>query len=634
MKKKTSIFLLVFMVFTMVVSPLFSLVSFADDMWAEDYYRAYSTTGELTEERQKDLDAQFIEFMAGYGVDFAALTITSERLDRDIEDFATGYYESCNFDYGHDRTGFQMLYIADTGEVAIVPIGSAEKYVDADLIALAEEDAPGYYDEYGEWGVMYAGFGHIRDEIVSNAQRGEDAVPALGADAGAFAIPDELTDPFADLTEIEAAASTVPSPYAGSSELPSWYPEDTSNFQFFSDPDAPRVVDNADLLTDDEEARLEDFIALVIEATGHDLVIVTDNTDYGLGQQGFADDFYDFNGYGCGNEREGALFFCDMDPYDRGGWCSCSGSDTMKLYTEDVANDIDDVVYDHLGRGQYFDAFNSWVSLMGRLFQFGYPFAPDWMPDRFSEQPVRTQDASASRVVDEKNILTDAQEAELSARIAEISNKYGVDVVLACPGYMGRSIPVRDYNSYLWQYKGFGLGNNYDALVMSIGNNGYCYTTAFGGAEKALTEVNRDRIEEKAEEALRSGNAYEAALSYLSDAEHMLKTGRVQKPLAAWLASAVAGLMGGSVFGGISAGSAQSRMKTPRTSTTAEDYLVRNSITINALYDNYLGTTTNKVYNPPAERTSSGGGGGGHSSYSGGHTSHSGSTHSGSGRKF
>ena len=413
--------------------------------------------------------------------------------------------------------------------------------------------------------------------------------------------------------------------------LPDWYPEDTSNFSFFYDESAPRVIDNADILTDEEEAQLEDQISASIEKTGHDLVIVTDVTDYGLGQTGFADDFYDYNGYGFGEEHEGALFFVDMDPADRGGWCSCKGRDTMSLYDEVVANDIDNIVYYHLGRGEYYQGFGSWVSLMTNLFEKGEPFAPEWMPARGTE-PNRTQDPYAPRVVDENELLTTDQRAELEGRLAQIREKYGTDVILFAPNYVS-TMTNPEYRRCLYESRGYGLGTGNDAIIMTL-KDGYCFPEAFGSA--AITEVNQDRISEKSETAWMEGGAYEAALGAINDAEHMLRTGRVQKPLAAWITTALAGLFGGGLFGGVSASSAQSRMKTPRTATSAEQYLDRNSVRINNIYDTYITTHTNRVYDPPAERTSGGGGGGGggHSSFSGGHTSSSGSTHSGSGRKF
>lgn len=416
----------------------------------------------------------------------------------------------------------------------------------------------------------------------------------------------------------------------GSSGLPEWYPEDPASFSLFHDENAPRIIDNADILSDGEEAQLESQIRASIEKTGHDLVVVTDVTDYGLGQMGFADDFYDYNGYGFGEEYEGAVFFVDMDPADRGGWCSCKGKDTMALYDEVVANDIDNVVYNYLGSGEYYQGFAAWVSLMTNLFEKGEPFAPEWMPAR-GTQLSRTQDPYAPRVVDENQLLTNDQIAELEGRLSVIREKYGTDVVLFAPNYVS-TMTNPEYRRCLYESRGYGLGSGNDAIIMTL-KDGYCFPEAFGGA--VITEVNQNRISDKSETAWMESGAYQAALGAINDAEHMLKTGRVQKPLGAWITTALAGLFGGGLVGGVSASSAQSKMKTPRTATSAEQYLDRNSVRINNLYDNFITTYTDRVYDPPAERTSSGGGGGGgHSSYSCGHTSSSGSTHSGSGRKF
>lgn len=621
MKKTTARIMLIFMVLTMVISPLTCLFTYADDMWAEDYYRAHSSTGGLSDADRDDLDAEFIDFMSKYGVDFAALTLLSERLDEEPADFARDYYESCNFGYGDDKTGFMILYVQDENQVTIVPMGSAEKMFDSQLIQDAAEHAIVYYDQYGEWGVMYAAYKYIAGEIEENAEAGKEAVPALGG-----------TEP--ESTDLISPAGTetgTPEAAGANTNLPSWYPASTADFQFFNDEKAPRVIDNADLLTDEEEEALEKMILACREDTAHDLVIVTDVTDYGLGQMGFADDYFDYNGYGIGEEREGALLFIDMDPNDRGGWCSCNGSDTRNLYTEDIANDIDDLVYSSLGKGEYNEAFNRWVVLMYTLFEKGDPFATNWMPLR-GETVTRTQDPDAPRVVDEMDLLSDAQEADLEARLAEIREKYGVDIVLFTPCRMS-TMSTRTYGKLLLDTCGYGLNDSCDSIIMSI-RGGYCYADAYGST--VLTDVNKERIEEKAESAFEGGGAYKAALSYISDVEHMLKTGRVQKPLISWIISTVVGLLGGSVFGGISTSAAQAKMKVPKTATSAEEYLVRDSISIVGLYDTYLGTTTSRVYDPPEERSSGGGGSssGGHSSYSGGHTSSSGSTHSGSGRKF
>ena len=110
------------------------------------------------------------------------------------------------------------------------------------------------------------------------------------------------------------------------SGLPAWYPADPKNFPFYHDEAAPRVVDSADLFTEAEEQRIEARITELRQALSWDIVIYTDKTDYGHGKDILAADFYDFNGYGYGDEREGICLFIDRDPADRGWWACCTGS--------------------------------------------------------------------------------------------------------------------------------------------------------------------------------------------------------------------------------------------------------------------------------------------------------------------
>ncbi len=63
-----------------------------------------------------------------------------------------------------------------------------------------------------------------------------------------------------------------------------------------------RVVDNADLLTDAEEASLEEQYTQIAEKYQYDIAVVTTNTLNGKSAQDYADDYYYDNGYGYGRE--------------------------------------------------------------------------------------------------------------------------------------------------------------------------------------------------------------------------------------------------------------------------------------------------------------------------------------------
>lgn len=77
-----------------------------------------------------------------------------------------------------------------------------------------------------------------------------------------------------------------------------------------------RVIDNADLLDASEESAHEETIRLLRERYDMDVVILTVDALDGKRPQEYADDYYDANGYGCGEEKSGLLLLISMEERD------------------------------------------------------------------------------------------------------------------------------------------------------------------------------------------------------------------------------------------------------------------------------------------------------------------------------
>ena len=73
------------------------------------------------------------------------------------------------------------------------------------------------------------------------------------------------------------------------------------------------VVDNANLLTNQEINYLTEEIEIFKLKYNIDAVIVTINNLEGESPQNYADNYYDYNGYGLGNEESGLILLIDMD---------------------------------------------------------------------------------------------------------------------------------------------------------------------------------------------------------------------------------------------------------------------------------------------------------------------------------
>ena len=116
----------------------------------------------------------------------------------------------------------------------------------------------------------------------------------------------------------------------------------------------PRLVDGADLLTDSEEITLLSMLDEISERQMLDVVIVTTNTLEGKSPMAYADDFYDYNGYGFGASYDGVLLLVSME--DRDWWISTCGYG-ITAFTDYGIDCLADLFLSDLGSGYYADAF-------------------------------------------------------------------------------------------------------------------------------------------------------------------------------------------------------------------------------------------------------------------------------------
>lgn len=70
------------------------------------------------------------------------------------------------------------------------------------------------------------------------------------------------------------------------------------------------VVDNADLLTQTEENELSKKLQDISDELQFDVVVVTTNSTGSKTATEYADDYFDYNGYGRGSNNDGCLIPC------------------------------------------------------------------------------------------------------------------------------------------------------------------------------------------------------------------------------------------------------------------------------------------------------------------------------------
>ncbi|NLL90930.1 MAG: TPM domain-containing protein [Ruminococcaceae bacterium] len=125
-----------------------------------------------------------------------------------------------------------------------------------------------------------------------------------------------------------------------------------------NNPSLPRIVDNSDLLTDQEEDFLLSRISEIHAKYAFDVVFVTENDLQGKSTRDFADDFFDYGGYGVGDDNSGVLVLIS----DEGRWISGTGRGIMVFSSDYGIPRIGKMIAPYFDDGEYFDGFNSFLN--------------------------------------------------------------------------------------------------------------------------------------------------------------------------------------------------------------------------------------------------------------------------------
>ncbi len=148
------------------------------------------------------------------------------------------------------------------------------------------------------------------------------------------------------------------------------------------------VIDEADLLTSQEEAQLEETALSLQEEYGMDVVILTVDSLDGASARRYADDYYDHNGYG----ENGVLFLLAMA--EREWYISTCGTAMYALGESDLDR-IADLVVPYFSDGDYSVGFESFLGSLGTYF-FVYQKSQDYT---FSPDQVVSPDIPVPRLI-------------------------------------------------------------------------------------------------------------------------------------------------------------------------------------------------------------------------------------------
>ena len=129
-------------------------------------------------------------------------------------------------------------------------------------------------------------------------------------------------------------------------------------FLAFADDRLPRLVDTAGLLSDSEKTYLLEKLDEISERQEVDIVVVTTESLEEKSAMEYADDFYDYNGYGFGSEKDGILFLISTE--EREWHISTTGYGITAITDTRLRSMSNEFIYD-LSEGNYASAFTTFA---------------------------------------------------------------------------------------------------------------------------------------------------------------------------------------------------------------------------------------------------------------------------------
>ncbi|MBC7958526.1 MAG: TPM domain-containing protein [Vallitaleaceae bacterium] len=130
------------------------------------------------------------------------------------------------------------------------------------------------------------------------------------------------------------------------------------------------VIDELDYLSDRELSDLQEVTEDLINTTQLETVIVITADTKGKSSMAFADDYFDYNGYGVGEDHSGLLMLVNMDAREL--WISTTGH-AIDIFTDErIASMVDDITA-NLSDEDYMGACQDFLKLVVDYSERGVP---------------------------------------------------------------------------------------------------------------------------------------------------------------------------------------------------------------------------------------------------------------------
>lgn len=127
---------------------------------------------------------------------------------------------------------------------------------------------------------------------------------------------------------------------------------------------APYFVDEAGLVSDGDAALLETMLESMNQKLGFEIVIATVSTLNGADPEDYAEQYYDYFGYGVGENHDGVILLINIGERD---WVITSTGYGQTAINESAREHLSDLILPYLKDGDYATAFRTFASEAGQM---------------------------------------------------------------------------------------------------------------------------------------------------------------------------------------------------------------------------------------------------------------------------
>jgi len=144
----------------------------------------------------------------------------------------------------------------------------------------------------------------------------------------------------------------------------------------------PRLVDSSGLLTEEQAEKLTEKLDGVSERQNLDVIIFTVDSLEGYTATEYADDAFDYNGFGMGASYDGILLLLSMEERE---WAISTHGYGITAFTDAGQKYIVDNIIGHLSDGDYYEGFDKFVDLADNFItqaKTGAPYDTNNLPKK------------------------------------------------------------------------------------------------------------------------------------------------------------------------------------------------------------------------------------------------------------